>query len=872
MTALPRPSHMAIMALALMLLLTGLVAAPVRPALAAEKDTVIEFDATSGLFRLMHRGYPVVSTGFVFWTGNWRWAAPSIKSRSAGFGQIEFSGEGNEGLRLQGKGSIVKADTLQWVMKVDPGMDPNLFGGIAFRFDSIARNAGAGWFEPQIEDSGEGWNVTVSPGASPVRFSVTPRPASILFERGQKGEIRLYFAEQGKVMTPGTYTMTVELPPEVAIAASAGERLAQPAADWYENPLGIAQFPVDLSDLNAAERPAGKRGFLEARDGKLFFPDGTRARFWGTNLTAYALMRTSRDDVVRQARRLSRMGFNLVRFHHMESAWVKPNMIERDEAGVVTLNEESMQAIDWWIKALADEGIYVWFDLEVGRIFAPEGISDVEEMYSSGAGPQAKGYAYISAEIEQRMKSFNAQILNRVNQFTGLAYKADPRIAFFLITNENDLTHHFGNLFLPDKNRPKLSARFMEWSAAFAKAAGLDPNKTWTAWTFGPAKLFLNELEHRFNLRMIDHLRSTGAKVPIITTNSFSHLATVAGVPSLTDGNVIAVNTYTRPGALDGDPAFAPTGIDSIAMNGVAGKPVTVTEWNTGEFPNYERSALPEYIASIAALQDWDALMVYAHSQGNLGGQGNAGVWETGRDPAMVSNLAAGALLFREQHVRPGDRMRYLAPAEQDFIDKPLSPYTSRAIRTLTETSRWRLDLPKLAALPWFDPPPRPEPGETVTDLDADFSTDAAQICADTGDFCRNWRKGIFTVDTRLTQSASGWIGGERIDLADVGLAMSTRYGSVAVQALDRVPIAESRKILVSLAAQTLVSDAKPPATLVQPVVGRIEIKAAPGLQAYALFDDGLARPVASIYADGRYRLDLDERLRTLWLILKEPD
>ena len=44
------------------------------------------------------------------------------------------------------------------------------------------------------------------------------------------------------------------------------------------------RMPLDLSFLFADERPAGKHGFLHA-DGRYFvFEDGTRVRFWGTNL------------------------------------------------------------------------------------------------------------------------------------------------------------------------------------------------------------------------------------------------------------------------------------------------------------------------------------------------------------------------------------------------------------------------------------------------------------------------------------------------------------------------------------------------------------------------------------------------------------
>ncbi|HRX36964.1 MAG TPA: hypothetical protein P5337_11245, partial [Aestuariivirga sp.] len=435
--------------------------------------------------------------------------------------------------------------------------------------------------------------------------------------------------------------------------------------------------------------------------------------------------------------------------------------------------------------------------------------------------------------------------------------------------NENDLTHHFGNLFLPDKNRPTLSADYMSRAKAFAARHNLDSKKIWRAWEFGPSKLFLNDLEHQFNQRMIDDLHTLGVKVPVATTNSFGAPASVAGVPSQSDGGIVAANIYSESGEFAGDPQFAPNLMASVAGMAENSRPFAVTEWNTGRFPNVERSALPVYVASVAALQDWDAMMVYAYSQFDLRRQGLASTWEVGRDPAMLSSLAAAALLFRERHVKPGETIRYLRPKEDEFIDHPLSASTSRAIRTLTETSRWRLDLPDIPALPWFKPTGPAKKGVEVTDMQANFAGDGPRVCAETGDFCRDWRKGIFTVDTGETQSASGWIGGETISLANVSMAMKTAFASVSVQSLDQQPIAESAKILVSLAAQTDLSGGKPKKTLSEPVTGHLAIEARPGLHAFALFDDGLAREIPSVYADGRYNLDLDEKLKTLWVILK---
>ena len=141
--------------------------------------------------------------------------------------------------------------------------------------------------------------------------------------------------------------------------------------------------PVDLSFLNSPEKPAGKHGFLSVVKDKLVFEDGTPGRFWGTNLTAHALFgMNSREDVRLQARRLSQLGFNLVRFHHHDSFWVNPNIFgEGNTRDTKILSQAMLERLDWWIKCLKDEGIYVWLDLEVQRQLKPgDGIDDFDEI------------------------------------------------------------------------------------------------------------------------------------------------------------------------------------------------------------------------------------------------------------------------------------------------------------------------------------------------------------------------------------------------------------------------------------------------------------------------------------------------------------
>ncbi|MDP1699409.1 MAG: hypothetical protein Q8L53_00410 [Aestuariivirga sp.] len=837
-------------------------------AIAAPSDTAAQFDPKTGLFVIRHHTVEVAKASFVFWTGKWEWGGLKLASEIRAPFDYGVSGANEKnGLAIKAVARRSAGNRMEWRMRVEPGAEA--YGGLSIKFNLAAFAGEAFVPQPGILPGGEGWSLKFAADEEPVRFAVSPAPSDVLFERGGKGEVRVYLARPGEKLAAGDYTMTLELPAGSAIVPTPAERLAPPDQSWYNDLLDVNNSPVDLSFLNAAEKPAGKRGTLGVSGDQLVFADGTPARFWGTNLTAHALFRTGLSDTVNQAKRLSKLGFNLVRIHHFDSDWVKPNILGAKTAAGLELNAESLRRLDWWIKALGDEGIYVWLDLNVGRIFSVEGLTGAEEMMAGKKGPTAAGYAYFNSGIEARMKELNRLLLKHVNPYTNLAYRDDPRIAFLLLTNENDLTHHFGNMFLPDKKRPVHNQIYMAEAARFAAEKSLDTEQTWRSWLFGPSKLFLSEFEHRFNERMIADIRASGSKAIISTTNTFGNM-TVAGLPSLTDGGVVAVNAYANSGVLETDPRYAPNSLNWIAAAGMAGKPVAITEWNMGKHPSHDRVALPAYLAAVASFQDWNAAMEYAYSQSALGRPGRVTQWEMANDPALLAMMPAGALIFRQQHVRPGDIVHYLRPGIEEFIDAALSPITSRTIRTLTETTRWRLALPALKELNWFKPAAPKHDGKVITDIKADFSGGGDTVCAATGDFCRNWRRGIFTVDTPLTQLASGWIGGESITLSNARVSLKTAYASLAVQSLDSKPIAESRSILVSMAAQTLPQQKGATAIRSEPIIGEVTFKAPPGLMAHAQFGDGRQKQVPSRYENGSYHLALDASLGAYWIAFRD--
>jgi hypothetical protein len=655
-------------------------------------------------------------------------------------------------------------------------------------------------------------------------------------------------------------------------SAYADDHTSWPAdiLNWGIAPWRIA--PVDLSFLNAPEKPAGKHGFLHVVKDKLVFEDGTVARFWGTNLTAAALFGSnSRDDVRVQARRLSQLGFNLVRFHHHDSFWVKPNIFGNGSApNTKTLSQAMLEKLDWWIKCLKDEGIYIWLDLEVQRkLKRGDGITNFDEVVKNKPGDGLKGFNYINASIQQAMKRFNEAYLGHLNRFTGLRYKDDPAIAVVLINNENDITHHYAIRFLPDKNVPRHTAIYMAAAKAFAEKYGLPKDKVWRSWEQGPSKLFLNDLEHRFNVDMIAHLRAIGVKVPIVTTSSWGKTL-LSSLPALTSGDLIDVHAYSGTKALDSSPVKSGTLMQWTAASRVLGYPFSVSEWNETHFPAPDRHSLPLNYASAACWQGWDALMQYAYAQQPVVGPGRPSNWQLFNDPGLLATMPAAALLYRRHDVREAKTVYVFAPTKDQFYNRSLGPGTSVALRTAAERGRLYIAIPQTKELPWLAHKEIPAGAKVFTDPDQSLiDRNAKESISDTGELHHNWETGIFTINTPRSQAAMGRIGGRTIKLADVDIEVSTPNATVAVQSLDRKSLPEAGAILISLGAQSIPESKGKAVFYSEPVIGRLTIRARKGLKLYPQRERADQPAIAAPYSEGRYHIALDRNLHTYWLLLK---
>jgi hypothetical protein len=831
-------------------------------------------DQREGLAALSKGGAAALSSAYAFWGANWAWAGQQVQFRVVAPFEYVVAGRNQLlDIDLAGRVSKSSSQTLTWELDLNAHSTKEnvIGGGIVFNFDLATFGAELG--EPELLPGNRGWTWGRAVGdRAEMRFD--PPLAFVQFEGGQKSQLRAFFFKGRVPQGQRRQFAVLTVSGDMTIGPTTAERfgLDDPTA-WPTGILDPTTSPVDLSFLNAPERPAGKRGFLQARNDRLVFADGTAARFWGTNLTAYTLFGTSREEVARHARRLSELGFNLVRLHHHDSRWVKPNIFgDQTSRDTRSLSSASLEKLDWWIKCLKDEGIYVWLDLHVGReLKAGDQIDGFEEISRGKPSADLKAYNYVNASIQRAMRDFNEAYVNHPNSYTGLRYKDDPAIAVMLITNENDVTHHFGNALLGNNGVPKHTALYMLQAQAFASKHGLPTDKVWRSWEHGPSKLFLNDLEQRFGAEMIAHLRALGVKVPIVTTSSWGYNP-LSSLPALTAGNIIDAHSGGGVGELERNPIYASNLVHWIAAAQVAGKPLSVTEWGVearGELAP-DRHVIPLYVASTASAQGWDAVMHYAYSQEALGKGATPSIYHAYNDPSMIASLPAAALLYRQGHVREATSTFVFSPGNGMLFNQPISAANSVALRTAAERGKLMVAMPRSAQLPWLEQSVIPPEAKIFTDpRQSQINAAASEAVSDSGELRRDWDQGIFTIDTPRTQAAMGWVGGKKFALANVEIAVTTRNAAVAVQSLDGSPIGQSRSIMISIGARSVPRSAGTLPFYSEPVEGRLLIAAPQGLILSA-WDarEGKTRQVPAPYLGGHYAVMLDKSMRSYWLML----
>ncbi len=654
--------------------------------------------------------------------------------------------------------------------------------------------------------------------------------------------------------------------------------------------------PVDLSFVYEKENPAGKHGFLTVRGDKFVFEDGTEARFWGTNFNS-GVDFPPFEFSEKVAKRLAKIGVNIVRFHQMDAEWANPNIFQfskgRRKGDTLDLDPESLRRLDYLIYCLKQEGIYIYLDLLTYRKFkSGDGIENASKLSDA-----AKPYNNYSRKLIELQKKFCYDLWSHINPYTGVAYKDEPAIVLCEIVNESDM-FRFRNNISVEPYKTELVDMYINW----LKEKGIELNedeKRGIDFSSDNENMieFLREVQEKYYREMISFMRGIGIKIPITGTNWSSNAANRKAqlTTDFCDGHAYwygwkwgeykkLFNNTPMVSIVD-NPM-----LKELSFSRVLDKPFIVSEWDD-PWPNEWRAESPVFIASIGSFQDWGGIIIHTYSYSPnmevkmLGKEFSSsalwgvpyreGVFTTWNDPAKFGLFYHAALLFRRKDIEPA---REIINVELD--DMKLTPSDTSNLGLLTE--RHKLGM-------YFKGSTREDAGnkkiswDEISNIIGEFE---GEIISDNGQLRRAWSKKIGIIDSKRTKIVYGFLGeAEKISLDGLEVKVNNPFAVIAISSLTDSPIESSNNLLLTTIGRAQntgmkiryegeeaeLGDIGQLPVEVEVIEAEMAIKTnTSNLKVYAINSEGfITGVIPSSYEDGMLKFKLGENFCSIYYLIQ---
>ena len=243
--------------------------------------------------------------------------------------------------------------------------------------------------------------------------------------------------------------------------------------------------PTITSVANLNPVPAGNNGFIAARNGHFFDEKGRRIRFIGVNMVAGANF-PDKATAEKVAARLHKFGINIVRLHHMDADWAKPNIFDPAFPDKQHLSADALDRLDYFVAQLKQHGIYVNINLHVAREFTKaDGFPETDQLHDYD-----KAVDFFVPRMIELQQNYARDLLTHRNAYTNLRYVDDPAVACIEINNENTLLGEAWSTkldSLPPYYKKELAGLWNAWlKHKYGDLSGL--KRAWTAADkpFGP--------------------------------------------------------------------------------------------------------------------------------------------------------------------------------------------------------------------------------------------------------------------------------------------------------------------------------------------------------------------------------------------------
>lgn len=587
---------------------------------------------------------------------------------------------------------------------------------------------------------------------------------------------------------------------------------------------------IDLSYLN--EDVAGQDGYVRAEGNDFVLANGKKVKFWAAN-AGPGISRLDHQSHIYLAKNIAKHGVNLVRLHGSIYGNRNP-----------AVNMKRLDNLHHLVSALKQEGIYVELSFYFPLWFFLDG------------DQRPFMLLYFDKEMQDIYFNWADKLLNTRNPYTGVPLGKDPCVVIVEIVNEDShFFWTFGKKNMPVHRWRKFTKIYGNWlkekygsiSKAIAvwgnvRELGDDPDDgrmdLYGAWEMttrgldanrrkkkriGDQVQFLTENMRGFYEETVDFFREKCRYKGMVSCSNW-HVADAGMLDALerycyTAGDVIDHHGYydynhegeaaswsVRPGqTFRSQSALYLKEPNPLPYVETDGHPHIISEigW---PMPNMYRAECAFLTAAYGSLQGLDGVMNFAI--GSVSWDQGVSKFTLNNPTALGSHFAA-ALVYRNQYVQEApaavmDNLKledlyqmkgtnvYAAAAFDQFrsaqipageerkgviesID-PMTFYVGRVVRN-------------------FEGKPQES---TMISVSKYIQRDAKIIRSITGELLWDYGAGVATMNTEKAQGAAGFLGRKgAVQLNNVTIDMKNDYGTVMVVAMDNVPLAKSKKILI---------------------------------------------------------------------------
>jgi len=644
-------------------------------------------------------------------------------------------------------------------------------------------------------------------------------------------------------------------------------------------------MPIDLSFVYKNEKPAGKHGFLKSVGDKFVFENGTEGRFWGTNFNSAQIF-PPHEHSEKVAKRLAKVGINIVRFHQMDGEWSTPNIFQfsrgENTPDTQSFDAESMDRLDYLIYCLKKEGIYVYMDLLTYRRFKTgDGVEAASRL-----GDAAKPYSTFNRRLIELQKKFNHDLWNHVNPYTKLAYKDEPAIVLVEVTNETDFWSQDVKV---EPYRTELENLYRKW-AAERKIKVVKERLEFDKKDINIQNFFIDVTTDYYN-EMINHMRGMGVKIPIAGTNWTRGPAHLAAQMA---GDFTDSHPYYFDFRLWGDgskhfmnaPMTGSTNnmIPGLAYYNVPNKPFFVSEWDN-PWPNEWRAESSLLMAAVGSMQGWGGFTIHTYrytldedvdmiakpvtAEALNGIYYRGGLFDTFNDPAKFGLFYHAALIMRRGDIRPAEKTVNIK------VNDLRESWFGKAITLTAEKHQIKTILPDVI----------PSGDIVVSSDEAVVDLKSGEVLSDTKELYRNLNKKTGWIDSPRTKVVYGFVGNEGdINLNNMKVNAVTDFATIAISSLTDEPIKNSTNMLLTAVGRaentdirynedhTQVLDVGKGPIRVEIIEAAIEIKTdKKNLRVMSINPQGMITGyMPSEYKDGTFRFEIGEEFQSMYYLIQE--